>query len=104
MQAGSLDWRERCRIACLLRRLAGGRTGEPANSATAGAPGLPLGGSGSTGPPGDAFGGGIYDGGGSSQTVTLASVTLASNAASDGGNLWARATGLAVGDAIISSG
>ena len=74
------------------------------NSATAGAPGLPFGGGGSTGPPGGAFGGGIYDGGGSSRTVTLASVTLASNAASDGGNLWAGATDLAVGDAIISSG
>jgi hypothetical protein len=74
------------------------------NGATGGAPGLPFGGGGSTGPPGGAFGGGIYDGGGSSQTVTLASVTLASNAASDGGNLWAGATGLAVGDAIISSG
>ena len=74
------------------------------NSATAGAAGLPFGGSGSTGPPGGAFGGGIHDGGGGSQTVRLASVTLASNAASDGGNLWAGATGLVVSDAIISSG
>ena len=75
------------------------------NSATAGAPGLPFGGpGGSTGPPGGAFGGGIYDGGAGSQTVRLASVTLASNAASDGGNLWAGATGLVVSDAIIASG
>ncbi len=73
------------------------------NGATAGTPGVPFGG-GVTGPAGDAFGGGIDDDGGGSETLTLASATLAFNAAGTGGNLWAAATGLSVGDTIIASG
>ena len=73
------------------------------NGAIAGAGGVPFGG-GTIGPAGGAFGGGIDDEGSVSQMVTLASVTLASNAAGSGGNIWAGATGVALGATIISSG
>jgi hypothetical protein len=74
------------------------------NSAGAGAGGLPFGGGGTIGSPGVAFGGGLYDAGGAGQTVTLASVTLATNAAQTGGNVWDGTTHLVVSDTLIDDG